>query len=61
MELKFHVKPTYDKLAKIHTKYFGQHFQTSSPLKPLGQLNSNVIWRLLMTREGKFVQIVLVT
>ena len=25
----------------------GQHFQTSSPLKPLGQLNSNFIWRLL--------------
>ena len=24
-----------------------QHFQTSSPLKPLGQLNSNFIWWLL--------------
>ena len=38
-----------------------QHFQTSSPLKPLGQLNSNFIWRLLRTLERKFVQIVLVT
>ena len=37
-----------------------QHFQTSS-LKPLGQLNSNFIWRLLRTRERKFVQMVLVT
>ena len=27
------------------------HFQTSSPLKPLGQLNKNFIWRLLRTRE----------
>ena len=38
-----------------------QHFQTSSPLKPLGQSNSNFIWRLLRTRERKFVQMVLVT
>ena len=38
-----------------------QHFQTSSPLKPLGQLNSNFIWRLLRTREQKFVQIIQVT
>ena len=36
-------------------------FQTSSPLKPLGQSNSNFIWRLLRTREHKFVQMVLVT
>ena len=36
-------------------------FQTSSPLKPLGQSNSNFIWRLLRTRERKFVQMVLVT
>ena len=36
-------------------------FQTSSPLKPLGQLNSNYIWRLLGTRERKFVRMVLVT
>ena len=36
-------------------------FQTSSPLKPLGQLNSNYIWRLLRMRERKFVQMVLVT
>ena len=38
-----------------------QHFQTSSPLKPLGQLNSNFIWRLLRMWERKFVQMVLVT
>ena len=38
-----------------------QHFQTCSPLKPLGQLNSNFIWRLLRTRERKFIQMVLVT
>ena len=38
-----------------------QHFQTSSPLKPLGQLNSNFILRLLRTREWKIVQMVLVT
>ena len=38
-----------------------QHFQTSSPLKPPGQLNSNFMWRLLRTREQKFVQMVLVT
>ena len=38
-----------------------QHFQTSSPLKPLGQLNSNFIWRLLRMGEQKFVQMVLVT
>ena len=37
------------------------HFQTSSPLKPLGQLNSNFIWILLRRRERKFVQIVHVT
>ena len=38
-----------------------QHFQTSSPLKPLGQLNSNFIWRLLRMGERKFIQMVLVT
>ena len=38
-----------------------QHFQTSSPLKPLGQLNSNFIWRLLRMGERKFVQMFLVT
>ena len=37
-----------------------QHFQTS-PLKQMGQFNSNFIWRLLRTREQKFVQMVLVT
>ena len=36
-------------------------FQTSSPLNPLGQLNSNFIWRLLRTRERQFVQMVLIT
>ena len=36
-----------------------QHFQTSSPLKPQGKLNSNFIWRLLRTCERKFVQMVL--
>ena len=36
-------------------------FQISSPLKPLGKLNSNFIWRLLRTRERKFVQMVMVT
>ena len=38
-----------------------QHFQTSSPLKQLGQLNSYFIWRLLRMGERKFVQMVLVT
>ena len=38
-----------------------QHFQTSSPLKPQGQLNSNFIWRLLRMGERKFVQMVSVT
>ena len=38
-----------------------QHFQTSSPLKPLGQLNSNFICRLLRIGERKFVQMILVT
>ena len=38
-----------------------QHFQISSSLKPLGQLNSNFIWKLLRTWEGKFVLMVLVT
>ena len=28
-----------------------QHFRTSSPLKPLGKLNSSFIWRLYRTRE----------
>ena len=37
------------------------NLQTSSLLKPLGQLNSNFIWRLLRTRERKFVQMALVT
>ena len=38
-----------------------QRFQTSSPLRPLGQLNSNFIWRLLRTWKRKVVQMVLVT
>ena len=38
-----------------------QHFQTSSPLKLLGQLNSYFICRLLRMGERKFAQMVLVT
>ena len=38
-----------------------QHFHSSSPLKPLGQLNPNFIFILLRTRERKFAQMVLVT
>ena len=38
-----------------------QHFQTSSPLKLLGQLISYFIWRLLGMGERKFVKMVLVT
>ena len=36
-------------------------FQTSSSLKPLGELNSNFIWRLLRRLERKVVQMFLVT
>ena len=36
------------------------HFQTSSPLKPLGRLKPNFIWSLPGTGERKFVQMVLV-
>ena len=36
------------------------HFQTSSPLKPLGRLKPNFIWSLPGTGEQKFVQMVLV-
>ena len=35
-----------------------QCFQTSSPLKPLGQLNSNFIWWNFRAQERKFVQMV---
>ena len=38
-----------------------QHFQTSSPLKPLGQLKPNFIWSLHGLGERKFVQMVVVT
>ena len=38
-----------------------QHFQTSSPLKPLGRLKPNFIWSLLGMGELKFVQMVQVT
>ena len=31
----------------LRRSYIRQHFQTSSPLKQLGQLNSNFIWRLM--------------
>ena len=41
--------------------YVCQHFQTSSPLKPLGRLKPNFIWSLLGTGERKFVQTVQVT
>ena len=41
--------------------YVCQHFQTSSPLKPLGWLKPNFIWSLLGTGERKFVQTGLVT
>ena len=47
--------------ASVRRSSVRQHFQTYSPLKPLGQLNSNFIWRLLGTRNRKFVQMVLVT
>ena len=38
-----------------------QHFQTSSPLKPLGLLKPNFMWSLLGMGERKFVQMVLAT
>ena len=38
-----------------------QHFETSSPLKPLGQLKPNFMWSLLGMGERKFVQTVQVT
>ena len=38
-----------------------QHFQTSSPLKPLVRLKSNFIWSLLRMGERKFVQMFQVT
>ena len=38
-----------------------QHFKTSSPLKPLGQLKPNFIWSLYGMGERKFVQMVQVT
>ena len=44
----------------VHQSSVRQHFQTSS-LKPLGQLKSNFIWRLIRMEEQKFVQMVLVT
>ena len=44
-----------------HPSVVRPQFQTSSPLKLLGQLNSNFIWRLLRMGERKFVQMVLVT
>ena len=47
--------------ASVRPSVVRQHFQTSSPLKLLGQLNSYFIWRLLRMGERKFVQMVLVT
>ena len=38
-----------------------QHFQKSSPLKPLGRLKLNFMWSLLGMGERKFLQMVLVT
>ena len=38
-----------------------QHFQTSFPLKPLGQLKPNFIWSNLGMGERKFLQMVQVT
>ena len=48
-------------LASVVRPSVHQPFQTSFPLKPLGQLNSNFIWRLLRMGERKFVQMFLVT
>ena len=48
-------------LASVVRPSVRQHFQTSSFLKPLGQLNSNFIWRLLRMGERKCVQMFLVT
>ena len=41
--------------------YVCKHFQTSSPLKPLGRLKPNFMWSLLGMGERKCVQIVQVT
>ena len=38
-----------------------QHFQISSPQKPLGQLKSIFMWRLYESGEWKFLQTVMVT
>ena len=40
---------------------FGQHFQMCSPLKPLGWMKPNFMWRLLGMGERKFIQTVQVT
>ena len=47
--------------ASVRPSVVSQHFQTSSSLKLLGQLNSYFIWRLLRMGERKCVQMVLVT
>ena len=49
-------RPSFVRPSPVHPK-----FPTSSPLKPLCQLNSNFIWKLLRIGERKFVQMVLVT
>ena len=41
--------------------YVSQHFQTSSPLKPLGRLKPSSMWRLLGIEERNFVRTVQVT
>ena len=38
-----------------------QHFQISSPQKPLGQLKPNFMWRLYGSGKRKFLQTVMVT
>ena len=53
-------RPSVVRPSSVRRPSVRQHFQTSSPLKPLSQLNSNFIWRLLRVGEWKFVQMVLV-
>ena len=50
-----------DRQASIVRMCVCQHFQTSSPLKPLGWLKPKFIRSLLGTGERKFIQMILVT
>ena len=43
-----------------HPSSVCQHFQTSSPQKPLGHLKPNFMWRLYGSGERKFLQTVMV-